>query len=70
MSARAGFLVHGICDDCDEPVAVNTFGWYRCRACGFESLRASAAERVNDGRERAAGAPRLGLSLSPSKENK
>lgn len=34
---------HGICFDCDEPVTVNN-GWYRCRACGYESLRSNVTE--------------------------
>lgn len=66
MSARFGHLSHGICAECDECVAINTFGWYRCRACGYESLRTTSETDANNGRERAAGAPRLGLSLSPT----
>lgn len=64
MSAQ---LVHGVCDQCDDPVAVGPFGWYRCRSCGFESLRSLLADEAKVRAERGAAAPALGLSLSPSK---
>lgn len=64
MSAQ---LRHGLCDECDDPVAVGSMGWYRCRSCGHESLRqhqeteASASVRAPQARAR------MGLSLSPTK---
>jgi hypothetical protein len=30
-----------VCDDCSNPVALFSKGWYRCRQCGHESLRDS-----------------------------
>lgn len=32
-------LTPGTCADCDDPVMVTGTGWYRCRSCGYESLR-------------------------------
>jgi hypothetical protein len=29
-----------VCEDCDDPVVPTVTGWYRCRMCGYESLRA------------------------------
>ena len=64
---RFGSLQHGICEACDDPVAINTFGWYRCRSCGHESLRPFVENSANP---RGASAPQarraLGLSLSPT----
>ena len=28
-----------VCGDCDDFVVPNASGWYRCRSCGYESLR-------------------------------
>lgn len=65
-----------VCDGCSNPVAFHCKGYYRCRQCGYESLRDSqpysrsereyveasiAHEQVeSDGRGEAA--PALGLS--------
>lgn len=35
---------HGICFQCDDPVVVGPTGWYRCRWCGYESIRTNSAE--------------------------
>lgn len=35
-----------VCDHCDDPVTANAHGWYRCRSCGYESLRDSALAPV------------------------
>lgn len=34
----------GVCWECDDPVWVDVMGWYRCRSCGYESLRSSLFE--------------------------
>lgn len=66
-----------VCDNCSNPVALFSRGWYRCRMCGHESLRESSsyghsvhahqlsrASFIADSESdgRAAGAPALGLS--------
>lgn len=62
-------MEYAACDDCGTMVVLGSMGWYRCRFCGHESLRAVVESKgQSSGRERPAGAPRLGLSLSPSKE--
>lgn len=71
MSAAAnrfGSLVHGICAECDDPVAVNTFGWYRCRSCGYESLRPLPEQEPKSGASAPQARRAVGLSLSPTKE--
>lgn len=30
-----------VCEECSNPVALCSKGWYRCRQCGHESLRDS-----------------------------
>jgi hypothetical protein len=66
------------CEDCGNPCATGATGWYRCRQCGYESLRdpqpydryeaayvaASTLESTRAGK-RGEAAPRLGLSLLP-----
>lgn len=37
---------HGICENCDDPVSCGPGGWYRCRACGHESLRVDIGTQV------------------------
>lgn len=66
-----------VCEECSNPVALFSKGWYRCRMCGHESLRdlqpAARSERSYtlaalshsadmENAARAEGAKALGLS--------
>lgn len=37
------------CDDCGNPCLVSLGGWYRCRQCGYESLRSVPVRSTVDG---------------------
>lgn len=63
-----------LCAECDDPVVVGVTGWYRCRSCGYESLRSFSADPVVSSsfssaaadigaRAPSAAEGRLGLSL-------
>lgn len=52
------------CADCGDPVVVALTGWYRCRSCGYESLRPLLREgQTVASAERGEAAPAVGLSL-------
>lgn len=59
---------HGICDACDDPVALGPTGWYRCRSCGHESLRQFDPSSSAPAFERGGEAAALGLSLTTSSD--
>lgn len=70
------------CADCGAPCGLLSTGWYRCRQCGYESLRdcecydrgerayvlASLACEPMESDERGEAAPALGLSLLSTRQ--